>query len=204
MFCATVAQKGTECLPTSIPIERIPLALTAHLPEDISVYDASWVDEEFHARYDVAEKEYLYRIWNSPVRNPFEEGRACRIPQRIDEKAFENMQSAAKKLLGTHDFASYMAQGSKVVSTVRTITRSELERQGDLILYRVAADGFLYNMVRILTGTLVEVAQGRISPDEIDRITAARDRSEAGLTMPACGLYLNYVRYHETRDHRRS
>ena len=194
-FCATVSKKGTETLETHIPTERIPLALCAHLPEDIAVFDAKWVPESFHARYDVLEKEYLYRIYNSPVRNPFEEGRACRLPKRIDGDALERMKQAAGRLCGTHDFSAYMANGSKVVSTVRTITCSTVERDGDLILYRVAADGFLYNMVRILTGTLVAVAEGKIAPEEIDEITASCDRSRAGMTMPAYGLYLNRVRY---------
>ncbi|MBQ9761236.1 MAG: tRNA pseudouridine(38-40) synthase TruA [Clostridia bacterium] len=195
-FCATVAKKGTETLETSVAVSRIPLALCAHLPEDIAVFDARWVEEDFHARYDVKEKEYLYRIYNSPVRDPFEEGRSCRLPKRIDDEGLRNMQRAAQKLCGTHDFSAYMAQGSRVVSTVRTVTHASVEREGDLILFRVAADGFLYNMVRILAGTLVEVGEGKISPDEIDEITASRDRARAGSTMPACGLYLNRVRYH--------
>ena len=196
-FCATVAKKGTEELQTNIPIERIPLAISAHLPEDIAVFDATWVSDSFHARYDVKEKEYLYRIYNSPVRDPFEEGRACRHPARIHAEGLLNMQRAAEKFCGTHDFAAYMAQGSKVASTVRTVTRATVEREGDLILFRVAADGFLYNMVRILAGTLVEVGEGKISVEEIDDITASCDRSRAGLTMPACGLYLNRVVYRE-------
>ena len=194
-FCATIAQKGTETLVSTIPTARIPLALSAHLPEDICVFDAKWVSEEFHARYDVLEKEYLYRIHNSPVRSPFENGRSARVPHRIDDEGLKNMQIAAKKLCGTHDFSAYMAQGSKVTSTVRTIKHSVVERDGDMILYRVAADGFLYNMVRILTGTLLAVGEGRISPGEIDEITASRDRAKAGMTMPACGLYLNRVLY---------
>lgn len=194
-FCATVAKKGMEVLETNIPIERIPLALTAHLPDDIAVFDAVWVQGSFHARYDVKEKEYLYRIYNSPIRNPFEEGLSCRLPKKIDDQALENMKRAANRFCGTHDFSAYMAQGSKVASTVRTITYTSVERQGDLILFRVAADGFLYNMVRILAGTLVEVAEGKISHDEIDAITASCDRSRAGMTMPACGLYLNRVSY---------
>ena len=196
-FCATVSKKGTESLDTHISAERIPFAFCAHLPEDIAVFDARWVSDAFHARYDVLEKEYLYRIYNSPLRNPVEEGRSCRLPKRIDDEAFARMQEAAARFCGTHDFSAYMAQGSKVASTVRTITHSVVEREGDLILYRVAADGFLYNMVRILTGTLVAVAEGRITPDEIDAITASKDRSRAGMTMPAYGLYLNRVVYRE-------
>lgn len=194
-FCATVAKKGMNAIETNVPLERIPLALSAHLPEDIGVFDARWVDDGFHARYDVVKKEYLYRIYNSPLRNPFEEGRSCRLPKKIDEEGFFNMQRAAALFCGTHDFSAYMAQGSKVASTVRTIDLSQVERDGDLILYRVSADGFLYNMVRILTGTLVAVAEGKISVEEIEAITASKDRSRAGMTMPACGLYLNRVFY---------
>ena len=196
-FCASVAKKGCESLQTTISIERIPLALCAHLPEDICVFDAKWVSDSFHARYDVLEKEYLYRIHNAWVRSPFENGRSAHIPKPIDDAGLKRMQEAAEHLCGTHDFSAYMAQGSKVASTVRTIKHSVVERCGDLILYRVAADGFLYNMVRILTGTLLAVGEGRISPDEIDEITASRDRSRAGMTMPACGLYLNRVIYRE-------
>ena len=194
-FCATVAKQKTNSLETHIPMERIPLALCAYLPEDICVYDASLVPDDFHARYDVVKKEYIYRIYNRPVRNPFEEGRACHVPKIIDDAGFERMQEAAKTLLGTHDFSAYMAQGGKVVSTVRTIYTSQVERQGDVIIYRVAADGFLYNMVRIFTGTLVDVAYGRISPEDIPKIIEACDRKSAGSTAPAEGLYLNRVVY---------
>lgn len=195
MFCATVAKKGTNTLETSVSVERIPLAFSAHLPKDICVFDAEWVSEDFHARYGVKEKEYLYRFYNRSVRDPFEEGRSCHVPKYLDDKALASMQRAAALLMGTHDFASYMAQGSKVESTVRTIYRSEVFREGDVICYRVSADGFLYNMVRILAGTLLAVGQGKIASDEIEKITAARDRSLAGSTMPACGLYLNRVIY---------
>ena len=105
------------------------------------------------------------------------------------------MNAAAKTLCGTQDFAAYMAQGSKVTSTVRTITAAEVIRQGDVLIFRVCADGFLYNMVRILAGTLLAVGQGKLSPEDVVRITASRDRALAGSTMPACGLYLNRVTY---------
>ena len=197
-FCATVAKKGTEALETSVACEKIPLALSAHLPEDICVFDARWVGEDFHARYGVKEKEYVYRIYNAPVRNPFEADRAAHIPRRIDDAGLENMNLAARRLVGTHDFAAYMAQGSKVVSTVRTVTLARVEREGDVLILRVAADGFLYNMVRILAGTLLDVGLGKLAPEDIDRITEGRDRAAAGMTMPACGLYLNRVDYGET------
>jgi tRNA pseudouridine38-40 synthase len=194
-FCATVARRGCETLETSIPCERIPLALSAHLPDDISVFDACWVDETFHARYDVKEKEYIYRFYNNPIRNPFEEGRAAHIPKVMTDEDLRRMNEAAAHLVGTHDFAAYMAKGSSVQSTVRTVYTSELTRQGDVIVYRVSADGFLYNMVRILAGTLIAVGQGKLTPDDIPRITKSLDRSQAGSTMPPYGLYLNRVKY---------
>ncbi len=194
-FCATLTQKGESGLQTEIATERIPLALCAHLPSDICVFDARWVSEDFHPRYDVLEKEYIYRIYNRAVPSPFEENRACHVPKPIDEDAIQRMQRAAKYFLGTHDFTAYMAQGSKIVDAVRTVSLSQVERDGDVIVYRVRANGFLYNMVRILTGTLLAVGQGKISPEDIPSITEGRDRQAAGITMPPHGLYLNRVIY---------
>lgn len=196
-FCATVAKKGCVGLETSIPAEKLPLAFSAHLPNDICAYEACWVSDGFHARYDVAEKEYIYRIYNRGVRSPFEEDRACHIPKPFSEADLKRMQQAADHFLGTHDFASYMAQGSKITDCVRTVTHSQLIREGDVLLYRVRANGFLYHMVRILTGTLVAVGEGKLSPEDIPAVTAARDRSRAGITMPPHGLYLNQVIYPE-------
>ncbi len=196
-FCATVSQKNEAGLTMSIPIEKLPLAFSAHLPNDICVYNAMWVSDAFHARYDVAEKEYIYRIYNRAVRSPFEEGRACHIPRRFSDDDLERMKLAAAFFLGEHDFTSYMAQGSKITDCVRCITASELIVDGDVLTYRVRANGFLYHMVRILVGTLVAVGEGKISPDEIPNVTASRDRSKAGITMPPQGLYLNRVFYPE-------
>lgn len=196
-FCATVAKKGQDALETSIPIERIPLAMSAHLPTDISVYDAIWVSDAFHARYDVMQKEYLYRIYNRPVRSPFEEGRSCHLPKRFSNEDLQRMQDAAKCFVGEHDFTSYMAQGSKITDCVRTITESEVTREGDVILYRVRANGFLYHMVRILAGTLVAVGEGKLSPADVPSVTEARNRALAGITMPPEGLYLHRVIYPE-------
>lgn len=196
-FCATVSKKNMISLETSVPIDKIPLAFSAHLPTDICVFDAQWVSDEFHPRYDVAEKEYLYRIYNRSVRSPFEEGRACHIPKPFSDEDLARMRQAAQHFLGTHDFSAYMAQGSKITDCVRTVTHVELKRENDLILFYVRADGFLYNMVRILMGTLVAVGEGKLSPEEIPYVTKSKDRSRAGITMPACGLYLNRVIYPE-------
>lgn len=194
-FCATVSKKGENALETAIPIERIPLALSAYLPQDIAVFDAAWVADDFHARYDVKEKEYLYRFYNRPVRSPFEEERSMHVPKPISDEALALMDRAAKTLCGTQDFAAYMAQGSSVKSTVRTVKHASVTREGDAITLRIAADGFLYNMVRIIAGTLLAVGQGKLTPEDVSRITASRDRTQAGSTAPACGLYLNRVTY---------
>ncbi len=194
-FCATVTKKGEAHLPTSIPIARIPLAMSAHLPSDIAVFDATEVEDDFHARYGVKEKEYLYRFYNRAVRSPFEENRAMHVPRALSDEAVARMNEAAKRLVGKHDFAAYMAQGSSVKDTVRTVTRAEVVRDGDAVILRIAADGFLYNMVRIIAGTLLSVGEGKLSPDDVERITVSRDRGEAGSTAPACGLYLNRVIY---------
>ena len=194
-FCATVAQKGTDDLITSLSPERLPLAFSAHLPPDISVFDAKWVASEFHARYDVVQKEYIYRIYNAPVRSPFWENRAYHLPRVLNDEALARMNRAAAFLVGKQDFAAFMAQGSTVTSTVRTIKAASVEREGEMLVFRISADGFLYNMVRILTGTLIDVGLGKIEPEDIPAIIASRDRTRAGMTVPACGLYLNRVLY---------
>ena len=197
-FCATVSKKKEDGIVTSIPIERIPRALTAHLPNDISVNFAEWVEDSFHARYDVKYKEYIYKIWNHSVRNPFLNDLALHCPKKIDDAMLKRMQEAAHHFVGKHDFFSYMASDSKICDTVRTVTEAEVYREGeDLIVFRICADGFLYNMVRIMTGTLIDVAYGKIEPDDIVDIINAKDRKKAGATAAPCGLYLNRVVYNK-------
>lgn len=195
MFCVTVAKRGTDELQTSVPEHRIPLALNAHLPDDISVWDACFVSSTFHPRYDVKYKEYVYRIYNSPSRSPFEIDRAWLYPKHIDDCALDDMQQAAQYFCGTHDFSSFMAQGATVAHAVRTVTHASVKRTGNVIEFRVAADGFLYNMVRIMTGTLIAVAEGKLLPEQIPEVIIAKDRAKAGMTAPAHGLYLNSVVY---------
>ena len=194
-FCAAVSEKGTDRLITDIPVSRIPQAFSAHLPSDIRVYDACMVPGDFHARYDVREKEYLYRIWNRWVMNPFEEGRAYHLPQEISEKGLESAQTAAAFWIGTHDFSAFMAQGSDVPDPTRTVSFSQIRREDGLSTVRVRADGFLYHMVRIMTGTLIETALGKIESSAIPDILESKDRTRAGFTAPACGLYLDRVVY---------
>jgi tRNA pseudouridine38-40 synthase len=155
------------------------------------------VPADFHARYSVSSKEYVYRILNTQDRNPFEHKRAWHYPRPISDEAFEAMQIAAKGFIGKRDFAACMASGSKVQSTVRHVMDALVDREGDLITFRVRADGFLYNMVRIMVGTLAEVAEGHIPADSIPSRLDSLERSSFGRTAPAEGLYLNRVFYND-------
>ena len=194
-FCATVAYKGTNTLETNIPLTKLPLAFCAHLPEDISVIEAYSVEESFHPRYDVKYKEYIYRIWNRPERNPFVPDMCYHYPKHIDDNALEKMSSAAERLCGKHDFKAFMAKGGNENDTVRNVMYAKVTRDGDFVEFKVAADGFLYNMVRIMAGTLIAVAENKISPDDIEEIIKSGERERAGMTAPACGLFLNKAVY---------
>ena len=194
-FCLTVAKKGTDSLEFSIPVEKVPTALNCRLPSDIAVLDARLVPNEFHARYDVKYKEYVYRIWNGKYKNPFLSDRALFPSSPVSAEGLAAMKRAAACFVGTHDFATYMSTGSKIKDTVRTVFYADVEAEGDVITFRVAADGFLYNMVRIMAGTLLEVAKGSLLPEDIEGITEGKNRRLAGATAPAHGLYLNRVSY---------
>ena len=189
-FCLTV-----ECDGGTIPADKLPIAVARFLPTDLSLFYAEECDNAFHPRYDVREKEYLYRIINRPIYDPFEFGRAWFLSRPVSDEGLMRMQSAAKHFIGKHDFSAFMSEGSDVEDTVRTVTALSVERIGDLIEIRISADGFLYNMVRIIVGTLTEVAFGRISPYSIEDIINSCDRSRAGMTAPADGLFLNKVVY---------
>jgi tRNA pseudouridine38-40 synthase len=205
MFCATVTKKGSETMETTIPLDRIPRALNIRLPDAVAAYKALWVPEDFHARYSVSSKEYVYRILCAQERNPFERGRAWHYPRPMSDEAFAAMQTAARGFVGQRDFAACMAAGSKVVSTVRHVMNASVERtpvgtsaeEGHLVTFRVRADGFLYNMVRIMVGTLAEVAEGHIDPDSIPARLDTLNRASFGRTAPADGLYLNRVFYND-------
>ena len=194
-FCCTVTRKGCDSLETTLPTDRFPRAINCILPEDIAVMHAEWVREDFHPRYGVRYKEYIYQIYDRPERDPFLTGRAYMNKFRIGERELLRMREAASHFVGRHDFSAFMAQGSSVKSTEREVLYSRVERDGDLIVFSVAADGFLYNMVRIMAGTLLDVAHGRIDPTQIPSILASCDRTRAGFTAPPQGLYLNRVVY---------
>ena len=176
-----------------IPAQRLKAALNRWLPLSIAVMDCVEVDDSFHARYSCKSKEYIYKIWNSEVRNPFLDGYALHYRYKIDENL---LNSAAQAYLGSHDFTSFCTQDSREPGDLtRTVKHFSVTRDGEMVTMKVEADGFLYNMVRIMVGTLLRVQQGKIKPDEIPFIIEKKDRSYAGPTAQACGLYLNKVNY---------
>lgn len=183
---------------SGIPCEKLPLALNAHLPADIRVFSAREVGPDFHARYSCTGKAYLYRVRNAPAASPFSHQLAWRVWPKLE---LQPMRRAAALLCGRHDFASFMAAGSTIEaeggSTVRTVRSFEVEQKGDELRFMIEADGYLYHMVRILVGTLVEAGAGRRDPDGVPAILAARDRAAAGQTAPAKGLALAKVFYDE-------
>ena len=189
-FCLTVENDGG-----SVPADKLPLAIARFLPEDICLFYAKECDSDFHPRYDAKGKEYLYRILNAKVQDPFETNRAWFLPRLISDEGIERMRTAASYIIGEHDFSAFMAAGSDTQDTVRNVDYISIEKDGDIISLKIHANGFLYNMVRIITGTLAEVAFGRFEPKYIKDIIDSKDRSLAGMTAPACGLYLNRVDY---------
>lgn len=178
-----------------VPVDKLPAALNFRLPPDIRVLEAGTVPEDFHARYAAHAKTYCYHILNARVDDPFTLDTCHRVGGALDEAA---MQAAADRFVGTHDFLALCASGSSVAAhgdTVRTVTRCEVRRTGERITVTVTADGYLYNMVRILAGTLVEAGLHRIAPADVDAILESRDRRRAGPTLPAKGLFLEKVEY---------
>ena len=173
-----------------IPAERLPRAINTYLPKDISVSCARIVPDDFSIRKNVSGKEYEYIILNTAAGDPFCTGRALHYSHHLDA---DKMNEAAKHFVGKHDFAAFMASGSDIADTVRTVSECRVERNGNIVKIYMAADGFLYNMVRITVGTLIEVSEGKISPDGIDKIINSKDRTLAGRTAPPEGLYLGKV-----------
>jgi len=174
--------------------EKLLLGLNAVLPPQISVLSCEEVPLSFHARYDCLGKEYVYLIWNGKTRNPFYLQHAYFYPFSIDADFLNNQ---ARSFVGTHDFSAFCASGTGVKSMIRTIYRCNVEREGDLIRFTVCGNGFLYHMVRIMAGTLLDIQRGKLEPDSIASILLSQDRSKAGVTAPADGLFLNRVYYEQ-------
>ena len=193
-FCASVEPKNSENHIT-VPIEKVPIAINIKLPSDIAVLSAKEVLPSFHPRYDARSKQYVYKIHASRIKNPFYEGLALEYGREISDEGVEKMNQAAKSFLGTHHFDAFMAQGSQIEDTERTVFEANVKRNGDLVEFTVSADGFLYNMVRIMVGTLLRVEQGKISPGDISSIIASKNRENAGFTAKPDGLYLKTICY---------
>ena len=177
-----------------IPLDRLPFAINTHTPEDIDVKEAFEVAENFNAIGSCLKKEYTYRIYNSHIRNAFYVDRAWFYPKHLDEQV---MQRAASHFVGTHDFAAVRSVGTETRTTVRTVHYFNITRNDLMIECKVCADGFLYNMVRAMVGTCVYAAEGKFSPDDVPAILEGRNRTAAGPTVPAGGLYMTKLWYHE-------
>ena len=188
-----VANFRTE---SRIPLDRLPFAINTHTPEDIAVKEAVEVAEDFNAIGSCIKKEYTYRIYNSRFKNPFYVNRAYFYPKHLDE---EFLNRAAGMFVGTHDFAAVRSVGTETKSTVRTIYYCDVTRNGDLLELKVCANGFLYNMVRAITGTVLYAAEGKLTPEEIPVILGSGNRTLAGPTAPPGGLYLTRVWYEDER-----
>lgn len=173
-----------------IPPEKIAYALNARLPEDIKIQDSKEVDINFHPRHCDSRKTYEYRIYNATFPMPTKRlySYFTYVPMNV-----ERMREAAAYFVGTHDFKSFCSVDTQVENTVRQLESVEVLQTDNQIVIRVSGRGFLYNMVRIMAGTLMEVGRGNIQPQDIERILEAKDRAAAGPTAPACGLTL--IRY---------
>jgi tRNA pseudouridine38-40 synthase len=176
---------------------KLALALNAWLPEDIRVLSAARAPKTFHARFDATGKQYRYFVWNHAAMNPLLRRTAWHVPQKLDLAA---MRAAARLFVGRHDFKSFAGtRNYEMETTVRTLARCDLKKNGPLLTFVIEGDGFLYKMCRGIIGTLVQVGQGKIAVTDINRILAHRDRRVAGMTAPAHGLVLWKVMYRKGR-----
>lgn len=186
MFCCNFRTEK------EFPASKIPAALNANLPFDIAVKSCTEVPYDFHARYDCKGKEYVYKIWNAQERNPFTNGLYYHYKYNLDAELLNN---EAQSFVGVHNFSAFCASGSSVEDMTREIYSCHVERKGDEVLFYVSGNGFLYNMVRIMVGTLLDISSGKIEKGKIDEIILSENRARAGFTAPPEGLYLNRVYY---------
>jgi tRNA pseudouridine38-40 synthase len=178
---------------SELPVQNFVSGLNHYLPSDIAVKAAYRVSDTFRIRRDALSREYSYYILNSPTRSPIREGRAHRVASRLN---IEAMNRAAQTLIGKHDFASFVnGDGSWLESTVRNVSRAEVERDGEMVTFHIAANSFLPHQVRTTVGTLIRVGLGKMNLDQFRSIIEARLPGTAGPTAPACGLCLDRVNY---------
>ena len=179
-----------------IPVERLPFAVNTHTPEDVVVREALEVADDFNAILSCKKKEYTYRIYNSRIKDPFYVNRAYFYPKRLDE---ETMDRAARAIEGTHDFRAVRSVGTETKTTVRTVYYCRVTRNGELLELKVCANGFLYNMVRAITGTVLYAAEGKLTSEDIPLILESGNRTLAGPTVPPGGLYMTKLWYEDER-----
>ena len=177
---------------SKIPSEKFREAINHKLPDDIVILKSEEAEEEFHARYNAIGKTYSYSILNRDVPSAIDRNYLYHVKRRLD---VESMKEACKYFIGTYDFSAFKTSGSSVKTTVRTIKELYIEDNDDVIKIYVTGDGFLYNMVRIIVGTLIMVGANKIKPLEIKNIIASKDREKAGICVPASGLVLEKVYY---------
>jgi tRNA pseudouridine38-40 synthase len=175
-----------------IPANSFRDALNSKLPNDIVVINSEEVESNFHARYSSTGKQYSYTILNRVEPSAIDRNYVFHYKKILN---YESMKLACKYFIGTHDFAAFKSAGSSVKTSVRTIRRAFLKRDNDKIIFFIEGDGFLYNMVRIIVGTLIDVGLGKIRPEEIEQIIKSKDRNKAGITVPPAGLCLEVVYY---------
>lgn len=187
-----LGQRAVIDVDTSIPAEKIPLALNPLLPDDIVVTHAEEVGADFNPRFKALKKTYEYSIYNAPFRNPIYRNYSEYVRYELD---LDSMRTACEAFVGEHDFRAFCASGNSSKTTVRTIYSLDIEKDGDFIKIRVTGNGFLYNMVRIIAGTLIYVGEGRIAPDDLPEIIASGDRRKAGKTAGPSGLVLVKIMY---------
>lgn len=178
---------------STIPPDKFAYALNSRLPDDIRIQESRQVRDDFHPRYDKNSKKYTYRILNSKISMPIYNLYTLHVSNSLD---IDSMKKAAKYIVGEHDFKAFCAVGTGVKSTVRNVYSLDIDRDSnDIISITITGNGFLYNMVRIIVGTLIQVGTGKIKPDYVEQIIASKDRGMAGPTVGAKGLTLEEIRY---------
>jgi len=177
---------------SDMPIEKIPIAINSQLRKSIRIIDAEDVDEKFHSRYNCKKKTYRYIINNSKQGSAIYRNLEYHIPQKLD---IDKMKKAIKYFEGEHDFKAFKSSGGSGKTTIRTIYKATIKQEEERIIIELTGNGFLYNMVRIIVGTLLDVGMGKIDPKQIPEIIELKDRKNAGKTVPPHGLYLVSVEF---------
>lgn len=177
---------------STMPLTEMIDFLNRYLPQDIVVKEIKEVAERFHARYNASGKKYSYYVWNAVIPSAFERNYSFHCPQELD---IDRMNEACRKLIGTHDFIGFSALKKTKKSTVRRIDELSIQKEGELLHFTFSGDGFLYKMIRIIMGTLIEIGENKKSLEAIDEIFESKIRSNAGETVPAQGLFLDAVYY---------